>query len=324
MSKILLTGGAGYIGSHVVKMLGELGHELVIVDNLETGIKDSVLYGRLEIFDLSDTKKLEDLIKTEDFDTCFHFAGSTVVPESVIDPIKYYRNNTTNTLNLLELCVKYKINNFVFSSTAAVYGNVPGGICDETSPIEPITPYGRTKYFAECMLEDTSNACPEFNYVIFRYFNVAGANVDGKIGQSTPNATHLIKVAAEVAAGKRDSISIFGNDYPTPDGTCIRDFIHIDDLAMAHVDGFTYLSNGGKSVVLNCGYGEGYSVSQTIEQMKKSSDNDFKVITAPRRKGDICNLITKCDKIKSVLNWKPRYNNLNQICSDAYNWEMKK
>ena len=323
MSKVLITGGAGYIGSHVVKMLGELGHDLVIVDNLETGLKESVLYGRLEIFDISDTAKLEDLITTESFDTCFHFAGSTVVPESVKDPISYYKNNTVNTLNLIDLCVKYKINNFIFSSTAAVYGDVPGGICDEDSPINPITPYGKTKYFAECMLEDTSKAYNDFNYVIFRYFNVAGANVDGKIGQSTPNATHLIKVAAEVAVGKRDCISIFGTDYPTPDGTCIRDFIHIDDLAQAHIDGFKYLSSGGESIVLNCGYGIGYSVLETIEKMRNISEKEFNIIKAPRRRGDICNLITRCDKIKKALDWEPKYDDLGQICNDAYKWESK-
>lgn len=323
-SKILITGGAGYIGSHVVKMLGEQGHELVIVDNLETGLKESVLYGRLEIFDIADSEKLENLLKLERFDSCFHFAGSTVVPTSVIDPISYYGNNTINTLNLLELCIKYDVNNFIFSSTAAVYGNVHGGVCDENSPINPITPYGRTKYFAECILEDISNAYKNFNYVIFRYFNVAGANVEGKIGQSTPNATHLIKVAAEAATGKRESITIFGNDYPTPDGTCVRDFIHVDDLAQAHIDGLKYLEAGGKSTVLNCGYNKGYSVCEVIDMMKSISSNKFKVIKGSRREGDICNLITRNDKIKSILNWSPKFNDLHRICVDAYNWESRK
>lgn len=324
MAKILITGAAGYIGSHVLNQLGlEGSHEISIVDNLSTGRRESILYGKLYEFDLADTYKLEELISSSNFEACIHFAGSIVVPESVSNPIKYYDNNTKNTYELLKLCHKYKVNKFIFSSTAAVYGDVEGGECSEQTQVIPLNPYGKTKYMTEWMLQDFSQAYPDFKYVIFRYFNVAGANVDLKIGQCTPDATHLIKIASQVALGRRSELSIFGDDYPTPDGTCIRDYIHVDDLASAHVDGLNYLLKGGESQTLNCGYGKGYSVLEVVEVMKKVSGVNFKVNMSPRRAGDAAKLISKAEKIKGVLAWTPKYNDLELICRTALEWERK-
>jgi UDP-glucose 4-epimerase len=320
--KILVTGGAGYIGSHVVKMLGEAGHELTIIDNLSTGRKESILFGEHVNIDLAETEKLEKLIKNGNFEACFHFAGSIVVPESVTNPIKYYENNTINTFNLLKLCHEYKISKFIFSSTAAVYGDAEGGICSEETPIKPLNPYGKTKYMTEWMLEDFAHAYPDFKYIVLRYFNVAGANVDGRIGQCTPNATHLIKIASEVAVGKRDTMYIFGDDYNTPDGTCIRDYIHVDDLAQAHIDGLNFLSRGGDSQTLNCGYGHGYSVKEVLQTMNNITEKELNVEIGPRRAGDAEKLISKADKIGKLLKWIPKYNNLELICKTAKDWEQ--
>lgn len=321
MAKILVTGGAGYIGSHVLKKLGEAGNEIVVIDNLSTGRKESVLFGKLIEMDLGDTDKLDAIMKEEKFDSCFHFAGSIVVPESVDNPIKYYENNTVKTFNLLKLCIENKINKFIFSSTAAVYGEAEGGICTEETPIKPLNPYGKTKYMTEWMLEDFSAAYKDFEYVVFRYFNVAGANIDGKLGQCTPNATHLIKIASEVATGKRDKMSIFGDDYETPDGTCIRDYIHVDDLAQAHIDGLTYLNNGGQSQVMNCGYGKGYSVKEVLENMREVTQKEIPADIAPRRSGDAPMLISKAEKITKTIGWKPKHNDIKLICETANNWE---
>ncbi|EQC43498.1 UDP-glucose 4-epimerase GalE [Bacteriovorax sp. Seq25_V] len=324
MAKILLTGGAGYIGSHVLNLLGLDGsHEITILDNLSTGRKESVLFGELIIENLENTDAIDKLFKEKNFDACLHFAGSIVVPESVSNPIKYYDNNTKNTYELLKICHKYGVNNFIFSSTAAVYGNTPDGICSEETAATPLNPYGKTKYMTEWMLEDFSHAYPDFNYVIFRYFNVAGANIDLKIGQCTPDATHLIKIAAQTIVGKREKMAIFGDDYNTPDGTCIRDYIHVDDLAQAHVDGLNYLLKGGKSTRLNCGYGHGYSVKEVIATMKKVSGIDFKVEMAPRRDGDAEKLISKALKIRDVIGWVPKYDDLETICKTALEWEKK-
>lgn len=323
MANILVTGGAGYIGSHVVKQLGEAGHNITIIDNLSTGKKESVLYGKLFNVDLSNFSEVEKIFKNGNFDSCFHFAGSIVVPESVENPLKYYQNNTVNTLGLLKLCDQYNVNNFIFSSTAAVYGINESGICSEESPIAPINPYGWTKFMTEQMLQDLSLAKKNFNFVVLRYFNVAGASADGKVGQCFPNATHLIKLACQTATGQRESLDVFGTNYDTPDGTCIRDYIHVDDLSLAHIKALDYLSKGGQSEVLNCGYGHGYSVKEVIKVVKEVSGVDFKVIHSDRRAGDAVKLISKAEKIKNVLNWNPKYDNLKFIVKSALDWEEK-
>ena len=321
--KILLTGGAGYIGSHVLNLLGQAGHDIVVVDNLSTGRKESLLYGRHEEFSLEETGKLEELLKKENFEACLHFVGSIIVPESVEKPLKYYQNNTTNSLNLIELCVKYKINRFIFSSTAALYGDsAPGGICTEETQLVPINPYGRSKMMTEFMLEDTAKAT-DLNYVALRYFNVAGANVDLKIGQCSPNSTHLIKIASECAAGKRDKMAIFGTDYDTSDGTCVRDYIHVDDLAQAHVDALKFLEKDAESAVLNCGYGHGYTVKEVIETVKKVTGVDFSVGIEGRRAGDAGTLISRAEKIREVLGWTPKYDDLDLIVRTAFEWEKQ-
>ncbi len=324
-SNILVTGGAGYIGSHVVNLLGLSGnnYSITVLDNLSTGRKASVLYGDLVEENLENLEAIDSLFSQKKFDAVIHFAGSIVVPESVTDPSKYYANNTENSLNLLKLCIKHKVKNFIFSSTAAVYGMGDGETpCTEEDYFNPINPYGRSKLMTEWMLEDFSNAY-EFNYVALRYFNVAGANVEGKVGQCTPNATHLIKIASQCATGKRDMMSLYGTDYPTPDGTCIRDYIHVDDLAQAHLDGLSYLLKGGKSQVLNCGYGHGASVKEVIAAVKAVSGVDIKVEEVERRPGDAIALISKAEKIKKILGWKPQYDDLNLIVKTALDWEEK-
>lgn len=320
---ILITGGAGYIGSHVVKALGSLGHSLTIYDNLSTGHRKAVTLGELVEGDLSDKEKLEDLFEASKFDAVLHFAGSIVVPESVSNPLKYYQNNTVNSHLLVSLCHKYKVNKFIFSSTAAVYGMPKDGICREDSELAPINPYGQSKLMTELMLKDVS-ASSDLRYVALRYFNVSGADPDGKIGQSFPEATHLIKVACEAACNKRDHLKVFGTDYPTPDGTCIRDYIHVSDLADAHVKALEYLERGGQSDILNCGYGHGFSVKEVISRVKAVTGVDFKVIESPRRPGDPASLTAKVDRIHSVIGWKPKYDDLNVIIKSAYEWEKKR
>ena len=324
-ANILVTGGAGYIGSHVVNLLGlcEADYNITVIDNLSTGRKASVVYGELVEEHLENLDKVDALFKAKNFDAVIHFAGSIVVPESVTDPSKYYANNTENSLNLLKLCIKHGVKNFIFSSTAAVYGMGDGKTpCTEEDHLIPINPYGRSKLMTEWMLEDFSNAY-DFNYVALRYFNVAGANVEGKVGQCTPNATHLIKIASECATGKRDKMNLFGTDYDTPDGTCIRDYIHVDDLAQAHLDGLSYLLKGGKSQVLNCGYGHGASVREVIAAVKEVSGVDIVVEETGRRLGDAVALISKAEKIQKVLGWKPKHDDLKLIVKTALDWEEK-
>lgn len=318
--RVLVTGGAGYIGSHVVKALGLQGHDITIYDNLSTGNRKAVLYGELVVGDLKESEKLERLFSDRKFEAVLHFAGSIVVPESVAEPLRYYENNTVNTHLLLTLCQKYQINKFIFSSTAAVYGMPDDGICGEDSPLSPINPYGRSKLMSEEMLRDLSDSS-DFKHVILRYFNVSGADPEGLIGQSFPGATHLIKVACETACGRRDKIDIFGTDYPTPDGTCVRDYIHVSDLADAHVKALKYLEDGGSSATLNCGYGAGYSVREILERVRKITGVNFTSREVGRRLGDPSSLTSRADRIKTVIGWTPRYNDLDTIIRSAYEWE---
>ena len=322
--KILVTGGAGYIGSHVLnqlKMLAE--HDVTIIDNLSTGKREAILYGELIVGDVGDESFLENVLSSKKFEAVIHFAGSVVVPESVSNPLKYYLNNTINSFKLMNACVKHGVNKFIFSSTAAVYGSLDNGVASEETATNPESPYGRTKLMTEWMLQDVALAHPEFNYVILRYFNVAGASLDGLIGQSTPQATHLLKVACESAAGKRAGMQIFGTDYDTKDGTCIRDFIHVDDLARAHICALNYLATGNKSVTLNCGYGQGLTVKEMIAATKRLSGVDFKVELAPRRAGDCAVVMSEAKKIREVLGWVPQNNNIDVIVKSALEWEKK-
>jgi UDP-glucose 4-epimerase len=321
--KILITGGAGYIGSHVVKALGTSGHEMIIYDNLSSGHRAAVTHGKLVVGDLGECEKLDALFSAEKFDAVLHFAGSIVVPESVSDPLGYYLNNTINSHFLLSLCKKHGVDKFIFSSTAAVYGMPKDGICGEDSDLAPINPYGQSKLMTEFMLKDLAFSS-NFRYVALRYFNVCGADLEGQIGQSFPAATHLIKVACEVACGKRESIKVFGTDYPTPDGTCVRDYIHVTDLADAHVKALEYLARGGNSEVLNCGYGHGFSVHEVLSKVKETTGINIKIETASRRPGDAASLTAKVDRIHSVIGWKPKYDDLSIIIKSAYEWEKKR
>ncbi len=324
--RILVTGGAGYIGSHFVKILGESGaHEITVLDNLSTGHRAAVLYGNFVQIDLGDTASLRDLLSRIAFDAVVHFAAHIVVPESVSEPLKYYRNNTLNTTTLVDLCLEHGIRSFVFSSTAAVYGEPAEGVVSESSLLVPINPYGWSKLMSERVLLDTAHAAPDrFQTVILRYFNVAGADPDGRIGQSFPAATHLIKVAAEAALGKRDKVTIFGADFPTPDGTGIRDYIHVSDLAALHLRALEHLASGGSTAIFNCGYGHGYSVREVLDTMKKVSGVDFPVTEGARRPGDPARLIAENRKIKAAWGWKPCYDSLEFICRTALEWERRR
>ena len=295
------------------------------MDNLVTGFRSAVLYGDFIKSDLSNFDEIEGIFKARRFDAVIHFAASLIVPESVKNPLKYYLNNTANTANLIKLCVKYGVNNFVFSSTAAVYGepDISKMPITENSLLSPINPYGMSKLMSETILRDASKAYKDFNYIALRYFNVAGAALDGKIGQSTKDATHLIKVAAETALGKRDKIYIFGDDYPTFDGTCIRDYIHVEDLSDAHLKALSFLQENKKSDIFNCGYGHGFSVKEVVNTMKEVSGVDFKVEITKRREGDPAVLIAGNKKIKEKLNWTPKYDDLKLICKSALEWEKK-
>ena len=319
---LLVTGGAGYIGSHVVCQLGEIRDDIIILDNLSTGRRENVLHGKLIVGDLGDQYLVESIFAKYNIEAVLNFAGSIVVPESVINPALYYQNNTEYTFRLIKTCLKYKIKKFIFSSTAAVYGMPASGVACEETPTNPINPYGRSKLMTEWMLEDIARA-HDFSYVALRYFNVAGASVTGKIGQSTPKATHLLKRAAEVVAKKHVSISIFGTDYPTKDGTCIRDYIHVDDLARAHLDALAYLDHNLTSQVLNCGYGYGLSVKEVLDAVELITGEKLKVEYGARRAGDAVALISKAQKIKDILGWIPKYNDIPFIVKSAIDWEMK-
>lgn len=320
--KILLTGGAGYIGSHVLRQLGLAGENVVTLDNLSTGFEAAVTNGELVIGDTGDAELLERLFTEHDFDTVMHFAAHTVVPESVADPLKYYRNNTANSRTLLEAAQRHRVKHIVFSSTAAVYGVLAEGKASETTPTNPINPYGTSKLMTEWMLRDLAAAGGP-RYVALRYFNVAGCDPSGCIGQSTPKATLLVKVACEAAVGTRSEVSVFGTDYPTPDGTGLRDYIHVEDLAGAHLNALNYLRGGGKSTILNCGYGHGYSVRDVLRAVGKANGAELTIVEKPRRAGDPPELIAVADKIRQVLNWAPLYDDLDAIVESSLKWERK-
>ncbi|RXJ78436.1 UDP-glucose 4-epimerase GalE [Arcobacter sp. F2176] len=336
---ILITGGAGYIGSHVAKQLLETtSYNIIILDNLSTGsIKTLDTLKAIREFkfiqlDLKEFDEINNVLKENKINTIIHFAASIVVPESVENPLKYYMNNTVNTTNLIKCAVENNVSKFIFSSTAAVYGeptNIPENGIDETYPTNPINPYGMSKLMSEKVLQDTASVNDDFKYVIFRYFNVAGADINyeddkltPRIGQSFPNATHLIKIVSECATGERDKMSIFGDDFDTKDGTGVRDYIHVDDLADAHIKAIKYLDNN-ISEIFNAGYGKGYSVKEVIEVAKKAANANFQVNITSRRAGDPAILISDNRKIKSKMSWTPKYEKLELICKSAYEWENR-
>ncbi len=321
-SAILVTGGAGYIGSHVARQLGEAGETVVVLDNLVTGFREAVLHGTLVEGETGDRELLTRILAEHRIDTVMHFAAHTIVPESVAKPLKYYGNNTCATRNLLECCAAQGVRHFIFSSTAAVYGLPAGGIAAEDTPLAPINPYGTSKLMSEWMLRDVALA-GDLRYVSLRYFNVAGSDPQGRIGQCTPAATLLVKVACEAAVGKRASVSIFGTDYPTPDGTGVRDYIHVEDLASAHVQALSYLRNGGESITLNCGYGHGYSVREVLRMVEYVAQRPLQIREEARRAGDPSMLIARADRVREVLGWTPRLDDLEIIVRTSLDWERR-
>ena len=321
-NSILVTGGAGYIGSHVLRQLGAAGESVITLDNLSTGFKAAVTSGKLIIGDTGDAALLDRIFAEHKIDTLMHFAAHTVVPESVADPLKYYGNNTASSRTLLERAHAHGVKHVVFSSTAAVYGIPPDGKASEATPTKPINPYGSSKLMTEWMLRDLAAAGGP-SYVALRYFNVAGCEPGGSIGQSTPKATLLVKVACEAAVGTRPGVSIFGTDYPTPDGTGLRDYIHVEDLAAAHLDALDYLRDGGKSSTLNCGYGHGYSVREVLQTVERVHGAALNISEQPRRDGDPPVLIAATEKIHQVLGWVPEYDDLELIVRTSLDWERK-
>ncbi len=318
---VLVTGGAGYIGSHMVLALCDAGQDVVVLDNLSTGAAWAVApQARLIEGDVGDEELVLKIIDEHTVDAIIHFAGSIIVPESVTDPLGYYLNNTVKSRALIHSAVKAGVPHFIFSSTAAVYGNPKVMPVSEEDELLPISPYGTSKLMTELMLRDASVA-HDLNYVALRYFNVAGADPKGRSGQSTPQATHLIKVACETALGKRDQLEIFGDDYDTRDGTCVRDYIHVSDLVQAHLDALTYLRSGGESQVFNCGYGKGYSVLDVIRAVERAAGHKLDVRNAPRRPGDAAEIIANADRARTVLDWQPQLDDLDLIAASALAWE---
>lgn len=328
--KILVTGGAGYIGSHVVKaLLNKNKHDITVIDNLCKGSKEAIAtlrkVGEFEFVEmnLEDINKLEEFFKKSKFDAVIHFAAFIEVFESTQKPLKYYQNNTSNALNLITLCANYGVNKFIFSSTAAVYGEPENGEVSEDTPLNPINPYGRSKMMTEWFLKDLASANKDFKFAILRYFNVAGASSDGLLGQNYPNATHLIKVATQTITKQREKMFIFGDNYNTKDGTCIRDYIHVEDLASAHLSALKYLENGGQSEVFNVGYGRGFSVKEVVEKSKEVSGVDFIAQMGEPRAGDPACLIANSNKLRKLTGWLPEHDDLGEIIVSALNWEKK-
>lgn len=320
--KVLVMGGAGYIGSHVVSALGTRGYEVVTVDNLSTGFREAVRHGTFYQADLQDKDALREIVAREQPEAVVHFAASIIVPESVARPLAYYRNNVLGTVCLLEVLQELNVDKFIFSSSAAVYG-IPEKIpVTEDCRLAPISPYGHTKAMMEQVLSDLAQACA-FRYVALRYFNVAGADPQGELGERKANATHLVTLATRVAAGKVPRLEVYGSDYPTPDGTCVRDYIHVSDLAEAHVAALEYLLAGGQSDVFNVGYGRGYSVREVVEAAKKVTEQDFLVVPADRRPGDPPTLVADVTKSRAALGWQARFNDLEFIVRTAWDWEQK-
>jgi UDP-glucose 4-epimerase len=319
---VLVTGGAGYIGSHMVLALLDAGHdEIVVLDDLSTGFDWAVPEGvKLVVGDVADQALVTQTILQHRIDALAHFAAKIVVPESVADPLGYYFANTVKTRALIEAAVRAGVQHVIFSSTAAVYGEPEVVPVPEDLPLNPINPYGRSKLMSEWMIADAA-AAHGFSYVVLRYFNVAGADPDGRSGQSTPNATHLIKVATQAALGQRERLDVFGTDYATPDGSCLRDYIQVSDLAAAHSVALDHLRAGGESLTLNCGYGRGYSVLEVIDVVKRVSGVDFPVKISPRRAGDPAQIVARADLIRERLGWAPRHDNLDEIVGQALSWE---
>jgi UDP-glucose 4-epimerase len=319
---ILVTGGAGYIGSHVVRQLGEAGENVVILDNLVKGFRRAVTAGELVVGEVGDFALVSRLLAERRIDTVMHFAAHTIVPESVALPLKYYGNNTCSTRSLLQACIENDVPNFIFSSTAAVYGIPEAGFAGEDSPTRPINPYGTSKLMSEWMLRDVAAVNP-LRYVALRYFNVAGADPSGAIGQATPGATLLTKVACEAMVGKRSHVSIFGSDYQTPDGTGVRDYLHIEDLASAHLRALDYLRAAGRSVTLNVGYGHGYSVREVLAMVEAVGGKPLLIREEARRAGDPAYLVARAERIRTELGWQARYDDLRAIVSSSLAWERK-
>jgi UDP-glucose 4-epimerase len=321
-ASILVTGGAGYIGSHVVRQLGEAGEAVIVLDNLGRGFRQAVTAGTLIVGDVGDRALVSRLLAEHRVDTVMHFAAHTIVPESVAQPLKYYANNTGATRVLLQACLENGVKNFVFSSTAAVYGMPQQGVADEESPTRPINPYGTSKLMSEWMLRDVAAVSP-LRYVTLRYFNVAGSDPMARIGQATQGATLLTKVACEAMVGKRPHVSVFGSDYPTPDGTGVRDYLHVEDLAAAHLNALAYLRGDGQSVILNVGYGHGYSVREVLRMVESIGGQPLVIRDEARRAGDPAYLVARADRIRSELGWRPRYDDLAVIVTHSLAWERK-
>ena len=321
-SSILVTGGAGYIGSHVVLQLRARGEQVVVLDDLSTGFRQAVLDTPLVVGKVGDRDLVMEILRTHAVDTVLHFAAHTIVPESVSNPLKYYGNNTCSTRNLLECCVETGVRHFVFSSTAAVYGIPQDSVAAETTATAPINAYGTSKLMSEWMLRDVAASSP-LRYVALRYFNVAGSDTSGRIGQATAKATLLIKVACEAAVGKRSHVSIFGTDFPTPDGTGVRDYIHVEDLATAHLDALTYLRKGGNPLVLNVGYGRGFSVREVLKSVERVAGHSLTIREEPRRPGDPPVLVARADRVRTELGWSPRLDDLDTIVKTSLQWERR-